>query len=143
MKRWILAVVLVALFLAWATTTAHSQASERSTCSVNMRVCFNEIASTPGPHGMIRANTNDSFPTTGRPAYRRAILIFHADYDPDTRKYVWVLKAQAPWCVAVSNCYVEWPTDDPDPTFARTLWWGATLDSTNHVMQSAVGYPSP
>jgi hypothetical protein len=115
--------------------------SQQSTCTADIRVCFNEYASTPGPQGVIRANTDDSTPTFGHSAFRRAILIFHLVHDPDTGRWVPYLVAQAPWCVAVSNCYVEWHTDDP-LAMQLTLWWGATFDNNNHVLVARVGYPS-
>lgn len=150
MRRWILAAALVALFALWlwamASAPAHAQSappSQRSTCTPDLRVCFNELASTPDGTGWtIRANTDDTHPLTGQVAFRRAILIFHLTRDPDTGRYVPYLVAQAPWCIAVSNCVVTWHTGDPQ-ALSLTLWWGATLDNANHVLQAAVGYPSP
>lgn len=148
MRRWILAAALVALFALWLwagskpANALPAPPSQQSTCTADIRVCFNEYASTAGPQGVIRANTDDSTPTFGTSAFRRAILIFHLVRDPDTGKYVPYLVAQAPWCIAVSNCYVEWHTDDPQ-AMSLTLWWGATFDNNNHVLVARVGYPTP
>jgi hypothetical protein len=126
---------------AGAQPSALPPASQQSTCTADIRVCFSEYASTPGPHGVIRANTDDSTPTFGQSAFRRAILIFHLVRDPDTGIWVPYLVAQAPWCIAISNCYVEWHTDDP-LAMQLTIWWGATFDNNNHVLVARVGYPS-
>jgi hypothetical protein len=125
-----------------ALPTASARESQQSTCTPDVRVCFNEVASTQDSTGWtIRANTDDTHPLTGQVAYRRAILIFHLVRDPDSGRWVPYLVAQAPWCVAISNCYVEWHTTDPF-ALSDTLWWGATLDNRNHVLQAMVGYPS-
>lgn len=115
--------------------------SAQNTCTPDVRVCFNEYASTPGPGGVIIANTDDAFPSFGASAYRRAILIFHLEPGADGR-FRPVLVAQAPWCIAVSNCIVKWPTDDSQ-ALSLTLWWGATFDNHNHIIVARVGYPSP
>jgi hypothetical protein len=144
--RWLLALAIVGLGIAWLTTAAHAASpppSQQSTCTPDMRVCFNELASTPDATGWtIRANVDDSTPVTGQVAYRRAILIFHLTRDPDTGRYVPYLVAQAPWCIAVSNCIVTWHTDDPF-AMSMTLWWGATFDNHNRILVARVGYPSP
>jgi hypothetical protein len=140
--------VIAALFgiWLWAATQAHAASpppSQQSTCTPDLHVCFNEYASTPDGTGWtIRANTDDATPVTGQVAFRRAILIFHLTRDPATGRYVPYLVAQAPWCIAISNCVVTWHTTDPN-ALSLTLWWGATLDAGNHVLQSAAGYPSP
>lgn len=94
------------------------------------------------PAGSQPSQQSSCTPVTGEPAFRRAILIFRLVKDPATGKYVPYLVAQAPWCFALSNCYVEWKTSDPF-ALSTTLWWGATLDNHNHIEKAMVGYPSP
>lgn len=144
MKRLLIGVALLGSVTLAGLPPAGSQPSQQSTCTPDVRICFNEIASTQDSNGVwtIRANTDDSDQVTGEPAFRRAILIFHLLRDPATGKYVPYLVAQAPWCFAISNCYVEWKTSDPF-ALSDTLWWGATLDNNNHIEKAMVGYPSP
>jgi hypothetical protein len=112
--------------------------SEQSSC-IGVQVCFDEYASTPGPGGMLVANTNDSEQPSGAPsAFRRVAFIFRLDRDPATGRWLPVLAANSnPWCLW-SNCVVWMATDDPLALY-RYIWWGATMDNHNHYLKTGAG----
>lgn len=121
---------------------AHAQSEHQAMCVVESpnSFCANQYVSTPGPHGMLRANVDDGQQAFGSPAFHRAVVIFRLWYDPTTGKSVPVVIGTPANCYALTNCYAEARNDDPDPTFTFDLWWVALIDSHGHVLQTAVGY---
>ena len=140
MKRFIITGLTAAML--FAGSPAHAQSDHQATCVVvnPNSFCANQYPSTPGPHGMLRANIDDRQQAFGSPAFREVVVIFRLWYDPATGKSVPVVIGTPANCYALTNCYAEAPNDDPDPTFTFDLWWVALIDSHGKVLRSAVGY---
>ena len=137
-------------------TTVPAQIEHQSTCSANLVVCDNEEASTPGPKGTIKANTNDH-PVVGSPAYDRILIIFHWEYMPEYHLAYCI----DGWCPVVkaaaggayiggggayycpTNCYLKVANNDPyDPSFSLWQWWSARERKDGTLYDELTGRPS-
>jgi len=120
-----------------------SPASAASECTPNTNVCFNQYASgwdSKTHEYVIRANVSEISLTFGKISARRAIMIFTHRYDPDAKKYVQYLVAQAPFCWQ-ADCYVEWRTTNASEA-QLAFWWGSTYNDKNQSVISKAGFPS-
>ena len=156
LEHWFGLGLLTPIIILTTYTIVHAQTDHMSTCTVNLQVCSNELSSTPGPNGIIRANVDDH-PVANPPAFNRILIIFHWEYLPQYH----FSYCHNGWCPVVKaaaggsyiggggayhcpfNCYLQVPNHDTyDPQFTLWEWWSARERSDGTIYDVMTGRPS-